>query len=157
MSLEESQQQPAVNVEPEAGAANPPPAAALTGIQKRLRTITPEQERLSQRRATLVGREVDRRGAGTRRAPDIPVALRVDRALAAYDNGINVKGWRVRAYNGVSGEWKVGEITHVSKHKPRGQGRDPNAASYVIAIVKHEDAQLLDRAYEVSCLERVQE
>ena len=136
----------------EVGAAGVP----LTSIQKRLRSLTPEQKEASRRRTSLVAKELERRNGGSQHAaPVIPSPRRIDRPLAAYRNGFNVKGWRVRAYNTVAKQWELGEIKHVAKQKPLGQGDNPNASFYVIAIVKHDNENLNDCAYELSCLERV--
>jgi len=132
--------------------------AALTPLQKRLRSITPEQEVISRRRTSLVGKELDRRAGGGQHAPPmVSPERRIDRAVAAYNNGVNVVGWRVRAYNTVSREWRLGVIAHVAKQKARGQGTNPEAPYYVLAIVRHFEEGVAERAYEVSCLERLDE
>lgn len=152
-----SKMDPAAAAAPDAaapGAVPQPVAPVLTAFQKRMRSITPDQERVSAQRQSLIGKELDRRsGLGQHVPPHIPPESRIDRGVAAYGNGANVKGLRVLAYNTVTHQWKRGEISHVAVQAPRGQGHLLQTAKFVIAIVKHEDGTH-DRAYEVNCLKR---
>jgi len=133
------------------------PAVPIPPSAKRPRApFTDEQKEAARRRSNLVGREVERRcRLGQPAPPTIATAARVNRGVAAYDNGINVIGVRVRAYNTIAQQWYLGTIRSVHMRKPVGQGVNPNAASFVIAVVEHDETPLTDRAYEVSCLELI--
>ena len=134
------------------------PAVPIPPSAKRPRApFTDEQKEAARRRSNLVGREVERRSRpGQWVAPPIARGgTRVDRGVAAYDNGINVLGLRVRAYNTIAQQWNLGTIRSVHIRKPVGQGVNPSAGFFVIAVVEHDETPLTDRAYEVSCLELI--
>ena len=124
-----------------------------TPDKKRFRTITPEQRQVSAKRNSIIGKELDRLRVNSYVAPEIPVDKRVRRRMASHNNGALVIGWRVRAFNYLSQKWLVGVIVHVANRKPRG--RKNTSKRRVLAIVKHDDEKIKDRAYEVGCLERV--
>ena len=143
---------------PAAVADGAPDAAPvpLTPSQKRLRHLTDDQQQKWKKRNHLIQHELDRRASGTQ-LPDplIPPERKIDRHLAAYYNGHHVRGLRVKAFNTVTGQWNMGTITSVHLRKPPGIPVDAVAARFVFAVVQHDEVPLIDRAYEVSCLERV--
>jgi len=133
---------------------NTAPQGAAARARARLSRLRPEHIRTSQVRESLVGKEVDRlSGAGRPALPDIPLGQRIDRGVAAYANGAQVRGLRVEAYNAQTRVWSMGTIqsVHVRAHRRSQEGR----GMFVIACITHDDAAIRPRAYEVSFLRLV--
>jgi len=138
------------HIDAEGPAAAPDVVPDAAPVAKRPRTkFTEEQQQTSKRRSNLIARELERRSRpGQPPPPHIQQERRIDRGVAVYNNGSNVIGWRVWAHNVVADAAYEGTIVSVHM-RSFGQG------SFIIAIVEHDDTPLLDRAYEISCLERI--
>jgi len=127
------------------------------GALSRAPSLRPEFVITSIRRSMLVTKELDRLcSAGRVAPPKIPTDLSLRRDEVAYNNGWNVKGLRVEAFNAVKRSWTQGTIesAHV-RSPPRASSAGAAAGRFVVVVVKHETVK--DRAYEVAFLRRVAE